>query len=117
MFIKLGIIAGIVILGAMIFTNEIDTFFPNSSHTLIDSLKKDVINFSAQASDFVEQRIDESVDTITNVTSNTITDEITDTGDDSTDETSAEKESFQQTITEKIFNFDPIKSIENIFTG
>ena len=68
MFIKLGIIAGIVILGAMIFTNEIDTFFPNSSHTLIDSLKKDVINFSAQASDFVEQRIDESVDTITNNT-------------------------------------------------
>ena len=41
MFIKLGIIAGIVILGGMIFSNEIDNLFPTTSATVFDSLKND----------------------------------------------------------------------------
>jgi len=62
MFIKLGIIAGIVILGGMIFSNEIDNLFPTTSASVFDSLKDDAANFGSKASDSVEQRIDESIE-------------------------------------------------------
>ena len=58
MFIKLGIIAGIVILGGMVFSNEIDRFFPNTSANVIGSLQDDVMNLGSQATDSVEKRID-----------------------------------------------------------
>ena len=59
MFIKLGIIAGVLILGGMIFSNEIDSLFPSTSASVVDSLKEDVSNFGAKASDSVEKRIDD----------------------------------------------------------
>ena len=55
MFIKLGIIAGIVILGGMIFSNEIDNLFPTTSATVADSLKDDLSNFGTKTSDTVEK--------------------------------------------------------------
>ena len=105
MFIKLGIIAGIVILGGMIFSTEIDNIFPTTSATVSDSLIDDVTNFGTQASDSIEQRIDES-GKIVNEASNTLTNEITEA-----------KESSQKIINEEISNFNPIESIKNIFTG
>lgn len=117
MFIKLGIIAGIVILGGMVFSTEIDNIFPSTSATVFDSLKDDVTNFGSQASDSVEQRIDESIDKITDKTSNTITNEISEAGDKLTGEISEAKESSQQIISEEISNFNPVESIQNIFTG
>ena len=42
MLIKLGIIAAIIILGGMVFSNEIDTLFPSTSATVVNSLKDDV---------------------------------------------------------------------------
>ena len=117
MFIKLGIIAGIVILGGIIFSTEIDNIFPTTSATVIDSLKDDVTNFGTQASDSVEQRIDESIDKIADKTSNTLTNEISEAGDKITNELSEAKESSQKIINEKISNFNPIESIQNIFTG
>jgi len=117
MFIKLGIIAGIVILGGMIFSNEIDNLFPTTSATVFDSLKNDVSNFGSKASDSVEQRIDESIDKIVDKTSESISDEISDVGDKVTDEISDVKESSQKAIKDEISNFNPIESIQNIFTG
>ncbi len=117
MFIKLGIIAGIVILGGIIFSTEIDNIFPTTSATVIDSLKDDVTNFGTQASDSVEQRIDESIDKIADKTSNTLTNEISDAGVKVANEISEAKESSQKIINEKISNFNPIESIQNIFTG
>ena len=67
MFIKLGIIAGILILGGMIFSNEIDTLFPSTSANVVSSLKEDVSNFGEKATDSVEKRIDDSIDKITQV--------------------------------------------------
>ena len=61
MFIKLGIIAGIVILGGLIFSTEIDNIFPNTSATVFDSLMDDMSNFSSIASDSVEERIVEKI--------------------------------------------------------
>ena len=116
MFIKLGIIVGIVILGGMIFSNEIDSLFPNTSATVVDSLKNDVSNFSTRASDSIEKRIDESMDKIVDKTSDAITDEISNVGNDISNEISDVRKSSQQTITEKISDFNPIESIQNIFT-
>ncbi len=116
MFIKLGIIAGIIILGGMVFSNEIDTLFPSTSATVVNSLKDDVSNFGSMASESVEKRIDESIDKIVDKTSNAITDEISDIGNDISNEISDVRKSSQQTITEKISNFNPIESIQNIFT-
>jgi len=117
MFIKLGIIAGIVILGGMIFSNEIDNLFPTTSATVFDSLKNDVSNFGSKASDSVEQRIDSSIDKIVDKTSESISEEISEAGDKVTNEISEAKESSQKVIKEEISNFNPIESIQNIFTG
>lgn len=117
MFIKLGIIAGIVILGGMIFSNEIDTLFPTTSATVFDSLKNDVSNFGSKASDSVEQRIDSSIDKIVDKTTESISEEISEAGDKVTNEISEAKESSQKVIEDEISNFNPIESIQNIFTG
>jgi len=117
MLIKLGIIAGIVILGGMIFSTEIGNIFPSTSASVIDSLMDDVTNFGEKASDSVDQRIDKSIDNIVDKTSNSITNEIGEAGNKITNEISKAKESSQKTITEEISNFDPIESITNIFRG
>ena len=117
MLIKLGIIAGIVILGGMIFSNEIGTIFPTTSATVIDSLKGDVSDFGEKASDSVEQRIDDSIDKIVDNTNNAITNEISEAGDKITNEISEAKESSQKIITEEVSNFNPFESITDIFTG
>ncbi len=110
MFIKIGIIAGIVILGGMIFSTEIDNIFPSTSATVSDSLIDDVTNFGTKASDSVEQRIDESIDKIADKTSNSITNEISEAGDKITNELSEAKESSQKIINENIcYCFNRIK--------
>jgi hypothetical protein len=116
MFIKLGIIAGIIILGGMIFSNEIDNLFPTTSATVLDSLKNDVNIFGSKASNSVELRIDSSIDKIVDKTSESISNEINDAGDKISDEISKAKESSQKTINEEILNFNLIESIQNIFT-
>jgi len=116
MFIKLGIIAGILILGGMIFSNEIDTLFPSTSTNVVNSLKEDLSNFGTKATDSVEKRIDESIDKIVDKTGDAITNEISETGDKISDKISDVKESSKQTINEKFSDFNPIKSIQNIFT-
>ncbi|QLH03702.1 hypothetical protein C5F47_09205 [Nitrosopumilus cobalaminigenes] len=117
MFIKLGIIAGIIILGGMVFSNEIDTLFPSTSASVFDSLKQDASNFGSKASDSVEQRIDSSIDKIVDKTTESISEEISEVGDKVTNEISEVKESSQKTINEEISNFNPIESIQSIFTG
>lgn len=117
MFIKLGIIVSIVILGGMIFSNEIDTLFPSTSATVFDYLKNDVSNFGSKASDSVEQRIDESINKITDKTTESISEEISEAGNKVTNEISQVKESSQKVIKKEISNFNPIESIQNIFTG
>jgi len=116
MFIKLGIIVGIVILGGMIFSNEIQTLFPTTSMAVSDSLENDVSNLGSKASDSVEQRIDSSIDKIIDKTTESISEEISKTGDKVTNKISEAKESSQKIIKEEISNFNPIESIQNIFT-
>jgi len=100
----------------MIFSNEIDTLFPSTSTNVVNSLKEDVSNFGTKATDSVEKRIDESIDKIVDKTGDAITNEISETGDKISDKISDVKESSKQTINEKFSDFNPIKSIQNIFT-
>jgi hypothetical protein len=99
----------------MIFSNEIDTLFPSTSTNVVNSLKEDVSNFGIKATDSVEKRIDESIDKIVDKTGDAITNEISETGDKISDKISDVKESSKQTINEKFSDFNPIKSIQNIF--
>jgi len=117
MFIKLGIIVGIVILGGMIFSSEIDNLFPTTSATVVDSLHDDVDNLRTKASDSAEKRVDESINKIVDKTSNTITNEISQAGEKISSEIYEAKKSSEKIINEKISNFNPIESIQNIFTG
>ena len=117
MFIKLGIIIGIIILGGMIFSNEIDSFLPTTSATVVESLKNDMNIFGTKTLDSVEQRIDSSIDKIVDKTNESISNEISNVGDKVSNEISDVKESSQKSIKEKVSNFNPIKSIQNIFTG
>ena len=104
MFIKLGIVVGIIVLGGMIFSTEIYNLFPSTSAT-VDSLKNDVTNLSSKATDSIEKRIDKSMDTIVNKTSNTINNEIREASNKLTTEISETKESSQEIINEKNFKF------------
>jgi hypothetical protein len=115
MFIKLGIIFGIVVLGGIIFSNEIDTLLPNTSATVLDSLKNDASNFGSKALDSVEQRIDTSIDKIVDNTNNSISDEITNVGNDVVGKISDTKESSQKIIDDKISNFNLIEYIQSIY--
>ena len=115
MFIKLGIIAGIVILGGMIFSNEIDNLFPTTSATVIGSLKSDATDFGSKALDSVEQRIDDSIDKIVDKTSDSIADEISNVGDQVTSRVSEAKESSQKMIDEEISNFNLIEYVQSIY--
>ena len=114
MFIKLGIITGILILAGLIFLPEIDYTLSVISNMTVDSLKDDVTNFGIDTSNSVEQRITKSIDTITGKANNTLTSEISEYGIKTTDEISKAVESSQKTIYERISDFNPIKYIENI---
>ncbi len=115
MLIKLGIIAGIIILGCMIFSHEIGAFFPTTSATVIDSIKDDVSNIGTTASESVEKRIDESVDKILDKATDSVTNEISKAGDKITNQISKVEDSSEKIIS-KVSDFDPIKTIQNIFT-
>jgi hypothetical protein len=91
--------------------------FPSTSATVFDSLKNDVSNFGSKASDSVEQRIDSSIDKIVDKTTESISEEINEAGDKVTNEISEVKESSEKVIKDQISNFNPVESIQNIFTG
>lgn len=115
MFIKLGIIAGIVILAGMIFSTEIDTLFPTTSASVFDSLKDDVSNLGSKTTDSIEKRLDNSLDNIVDKTSNSLSNEISEVGEKIGGEINDAKSSSQKIISEEMSNFDPLKSIKNFF--
>ena len=115
MFIKLGIIAGILILGVVMFSTEIENLFPTTSSTVTDSLKDDVSDLGTRAADSAEKRIDESIDEIVDKTSSKLKSEINEAGDRITSEISEVKDSSQQIINKEISDFNPLDFLQNIF--
>lgn len=116
MLIKLGIVAGILILGGVMFSTELGNLFPTTSATVTGSLKDDVSDLGTKAANFTEKRIDESIDEIVDKTSSKLKSEISEVGDRITSEISEVKDSSQQIINQEISDFDPLGFIQNIFT-
>ena len=102
--IKIGIISAILVLGGLVFSSDINGLFPNTSESVIKSLKNDVGDIGAKASASVENRLDNSIDNVVDKTSEKINDEINDV-----------KESSKEIFSKKISNINPIESISNIF--
>ena len=62
MLIKLGIIAGVLVLGGMMFSTEITSLFPSTSALLADSLKNDIDALNSKVTNSAENRLDSSID-------------------------------------------------------
>ena len=104
MFIKLGIIAGILIVSGLAFSSEINSIFPNTSVSLTESLKDDLNNLSAKASVSVENRLNTSLDNVISKTSEKIDDGIVKT-----------QESSKDFLSNELMKINPIDSLTNIF--
>ena len=114
MFIKLGIIAGVLVLAGFMFSTEIENLFPTTSAAVTDSLKDDVSDIGSRATDVAEKRIDESIDRLVDKTSNTLKNELNDAGDRISSEISDVKDSSQQIIDEEISGFNPLGFFQNL---
>lgn len=61
MLLKLGIIGMILILGGIIFSSEIQEFFPNTSTNGVNSLKFDVEILTVKSIESAEEKIELSL--------------------------------------------------------
>lgn len=62
MLLKLGLISIILIIGGIIFSSEIQEFFPNTSTSGVNSLKSDVKTLTTNSIESAEQKIESSID-------------------------------------------------------
>lgn len=62
MLLKLGIIATILIVGGIIFSSEIQQYFPNTSTDGVNSLKTDVNTLTTESFESAEQKITSSAE-------------------------------------------------------
>ena len=62
MFLKIGILATILVLASIMFSSEIQGIFPNTSNTVVDSLEADVNTITEKSVDSAEKKIESSVD-------------------------------------------------------
>ena len=115
MLLKLGVIAGIMVIGGIVFSSEISALFPNTSTTGVNSLKDDVQNLGSQTVDSAEKTIENSFNKIVDKTNDKITDEVDKAENQIQNEISKTKESTQNTIDETFSAFNPIESIKDIF--
>ena len=61
MLLKLGIIAVLLVIGGLIFSSEIQSFFPNTSTSGVNSLKSDVKILTTNSIESAEQKIESSI--------------------------------------------------------
>lgn len=100
MFIKLGIIGAILIIGGLIFSSEINELFPETSSTITESLKDDVNGISTKTSESVENRIDASINKIVDKTNEKI---------------NTAKESSKDLVSNELSKINPTETINNLF--
>ena len=134
MWIKLGIIAAVLILGGMMFSTEITTLFPSTSALLSESLKDDINGLNDKITNSAENRLDTSIDSAIQSVSDSVYDGITETGDklvENVNEKISEgitetgdniknqivesSESSTEILVNEVSGFDPFNFIKNIF--
>ena len=109
MLIKLGIIAGIVILGGMIFYNEIGSIFPSTTTVVNDALTDDINSLGTRASDSIQERLDYSI----GMAGNAITEGISNTGQQVSGQLHEVGESSKDAVTDVLSSLNPITLIED----
>ena len=134
MLIKLGIIAGVLVLGGMMFSTEITSLFPSTSALLADSLKNDIDALNSKVTNSAENRLDSSIDqTIQSVSDSVyqgitetgdklvenvnekISEGITETGDNIKTQIVESSDSSKEILVNQVPKFDPFNFIKNIF--
>lgn len=105
MLIKIGIVAGLVILGGMIFYNELGTLFPSTVSTVPASLAEDVEKLGGEATGFVEERINESAMQIESMT------------DEATSGIVENIQGAQERIIGGASSINPIEPLQEVLTG
>lgn len=108
MLIKLGIITCIVILGGMIFYNEIGHIFPSTTAVVGDTLTDDINSLGTRVSDSVQERLDDSID----MAGSAITEGIDNTGQHVSDQLHEVGESSKDAVTDVLSSLNPITLIE-----
>ncbi len=61
MLLKLGILVGVLIVGGIIFSSEIQSLFPNTSTSGINSVKSDVKILTTKSIESAEEKIGSSL--------------------------------------------------------
>ena len=134
MLIKLGIIAGVLVLGGMMFSTEITSLFPSTSALLADSLKNDIDALNSKVTNSAENRLDSSIDQTIQGVSDSVYQGITETGDklvENVNEKISEgiaetgdniktqivesSDSSKEILVNQVPKFDPFNFIKNIF--
>ena len=134
MLIKLGIIAGVLVLGGMMFSTEITSLFPSTSALLADSLKNDIDALNSKVTNSAENRLDSSIDQTIQSVSDSVYQGITETGDklvENVNEKISEgiaetgdniktqivesSDSSKEILVNQVPKFDPFNFIKNIF--
>ncbi len=104
MIVKLAIIVGLVILGGLIFSNEIVKLFPSTASTVPDLLKSDVEKISNETTGFVDDKLSETSEHITqavNDTTGSIIDNVQD---------------IQERVINETSGLNPFDSVQDILT-
>jgi hypothetical protein len=102
-FKKIIVIVSILAIGVFVFSSEINGLFPNFSSNVIEPMKEDVNNLGSRTIESVEHGIDSSVKAVD------------ETSDKINTQINIAKESSKDQLSEKIFQINPIKSIDDIF--
>ena len=61
MFLKLSILIGVLMIGGIIFSSEIQSFFPNTTTNGVNSVKSDVKILTAKSIESAEEKIGSSI--------------------------------------------------------
>jgi hypothetical protein len=93
-----------LIVGGLIFSSEINGLFPNTSNSVVESLKEDVGEISTKATESVEKRLDKSIDNVVEKTNEQVNSGINNV-----------KESSKNILSNEVEKLNPVKVIENIF--
>ncbi len=110
MLIKLGIIAGIVILGGLIFYNEIGNIFPSTTTVVNDALTDDINSLGDRTANSLQERLDDSLD----MAGSAITEGINNTGQQVSGTLHEVGESSKDTAADVLSNINPLKFIEDV---
>ena len=105
MLLKYAIIAGLVVLGGMVFYTEINKVLPNTASTMPASLQADAEKIGDDATTFVSERLDETSQTLEQVANDTV------------HSVAGNVQIVQEQVTDGASALNPIDQIQNVLSN